>query len=41
VPGLTISKIQTRLLPETAYACLCLKSWMVEELGDCDNKNET
>ena len=34
VAGNTISKTQNRLLPETARACLCMKSWIVNKIGE-------
>ena len=34
VAGNTISKTRNRLLPETARACLCLKSWITNKIGD-------
>jgi hypothetical protein len=34
VAGNTISKTRNRLLPETARACLCLKSWITNEIGN-------
>ncbi|CAG8548938.1 195_t:CDS:2 [Cetraspora pellucida] len=33
IAGLTISKVRNRLDPETAWALLCLKSWIVEKIG--------
>jgi hypothetical protein len=32
VAGNTISKTRNRLLPETARACLCMKSWIVNKI---------
>ena len=34
IAGNTISKTRNRLLPETARACLCLKSWIINKIGD-------
>jgi hypothetical protein len=34
VAGNTISKTRNRLLPETARACLCMKSWIINKIGD-------
>ncbi|CAG8569969.1 4636_t:CDS:1 [Cetraspora pellucida] len=34
ITGLTISKVHNRLDPETARALLCLKSWIVEKIGE-------
>jgi hypothetical protein len=34
VAGNTISKTRNRLLPETARACLCTKSWIVNKIGE-------
>jgi hypothetical protein len=34
IAGNTISKTRNRLLPETARACLCLKSWIKNKIGD-------
>jgi len=34
VAGNTISKTRNRLLPETARACLCLKSWTTKKIVD-------
>jgi hypothetical protein len=34
VAGNTISKTRNRLLPETARACLCMKSWIINEIGE-------
>jgi hypothetical protein len=33
VAGLTITKLRNRLTPQTARACMCLKSWIKEEVG--------
>ena len=32
VAGNTITKTRNRLLPETARACLCMKSWLSNDL---------
>jgi hypothetical protein len=32
IAGNTISKTRNRLLPETARACLCMKSWIVNKI---------
>ena len=34
IAGNTISKTRNRLLPETARACLCLKSWIINKIGN-------
>jgi hypothetical protein len=34
VAGNTISRTRNRLLPETARACLCMKSWIVNKIGE-------
>jgi hypothetical protein len=34
VAGNTISKTRNRLLPETARACLCMKSWIINKIGE-------
>jgi hypothetical protein len=34
VAGNTISRTRNRLLPETARACLCTKSWIVNKIGE-------
>jgi hypothetical protein len=34
VAGNTISKTRNRLLPETARACLCMKSWIINKIED-------
>jgi len=39
IAGLTISKVQNRLNPETACALLCLKSWISEKICE-DNEND-
>ena len=38
--SLTINKTRTRLLPETAQTSLCLKSWIMEKIGDYNNNNK-
>ena len=34
IAGNTISKMRNRLLPETARACLCMKSWIMKKIGE-------
>ena len=34
IAGNTISRTRNSLLPETARACLCLKSWIINKIGD-------
>ncbi len=34
VAGNVISKTRNRLLPETARACLCMKSWITNKLEE-------
>lgn len=34
IAGNTISKTRNRLSPETARACLCLKSWIINKIGN-------
>ena len=37
IAGNTITKTRNRLLPETARACLCVKSWISNNLIDIIN----
>jgi hypothetical protein len=37
--GHTVRKTRTRLLPETTRACLYLKSWISNDLGQDNDKN--
>jgi len=37
VAGNTITKTRNRLLPETARACLCMKSWLSNDLIKMSN----
>jgi hypothetical protein len=34
IAGNTISKTRNRLSSETARACLCLKSWIINKIGN-------
>ncbi len=34
IAGNTISQTRNRLLPETARACLCMKSWITKNIGN-------
>ena len=34
VAGNTVTRTQNRLFPETARACLCMKNWIVNKIGE-------
>ena len=34
VAGNTVTRTRNRLFPETARACLCMKNWIVNKIGE-------